>query len=64
MSGTIEIVIARAGEVTVQTSGFKGTSCRDASRFLEQALGRRTDERLTSEFHQTAQTETQSRQQA
>lgn len=64
MTKRIEIVIAPAGEVTVQTSGVKGASCRDASRFLEQALGRRTDERLTSEFHQTAKTETQSRQQA
>ena len=55
----IEIVIAPTGEATVQTTGFTGSSCRDASRFLEEALGRQTDERLTPEFHQTAQTETQ-----
>ena len=62
MSRTIEIVIAPTGEATVQTTGFTGSSCRDASRFLEEALGRQTDERLTPEFHETAQTETQNRQ--
>ena len=58
----IEIVIAPTGEATVQTTGFTGSSCRDASKFLEEALGRQTDERLTSEFYETAQTETQNRQ--
>jgi len=62
VSRTIEIVIAPTGEATVQTTGFTGSSCRDASRFLEEALGRQTDERLTPEFHETAQTETQNRQ--
>ena len=62
MSRTIEIVIAPTGQATVQTTGFTGSSCRDASKFLEEALGRQTGERLTSEFHQTVQTETQNRQ--
>ena len=50
---TIEITVAPNGQTQVQTKGFLGASCRDASRFLEQALGERTDERLTAEFHQT-----------
>ena len=58
----IEIVIAPTGEATVQTTGFTGSSCRDASKFLEEALGRQTDERLTSEFYETVQTETRNRQ--
>ena len=62
MTRRTEIVIAPTGEATVQTTGFTGSSCRDASRFLEEALGRQTNERLTSEFHQTAQTETLNRQ--
>jgi hypothetical protein len=49
---TIEITVAPSGQTQVQTKGFLGTSCRDASRFLEQALGQRTDEQLTAEFHQ------------
>lgn len=53
---TIEISVSPKGETTVQTLGFVGPSCRDVSRFLEQALGSRTVEHLTTEFHeQTAQ---------
>ena len=54
MSKIIEITINVKGETTVQTKGFSGSSCRDASRFIEQALGQRTSEVLTAEFHQTA----------
>jgi hypothetical protein len=50
---TIEILVAPNGQMQVQTKGFLGASCRDASRFLEQALGQQTDEQLTAEFHQT-----------
>ncbi len=51
---TIEIVVSPTGKTTVQTKGFAGSSCREASKFVEQALGRRTGERLTNEFHQQA----------
>ena len=50
---TIEILVSPNGETTVRTRGFAGPSCREASRFVEQALGQRTDEQLTPEFHQT-----------
>ena len=59
---TIEITVAPNGQTQVQTKGFVGASCRDASRFLEQALGQRTDEQLTPEFHQTESAQ-QTRQQ-
>jgi hypothetical protein len=49
----IEIVVAPSGETKVQTKGFTGSSCRQASEFLEQALGRRVREDLTSEFYAT-----------
>jgi hypothetical protein len=49
---TIEVIVSSAGEATVQTRGFSGPSCRDASRFIERALGERAAERLTPEFHQ------------
>jgi hypothetical protein len=51
---TIEIIVSPKGETPVETKGFAGSSCRDASKFIEQALGQRTGERLTTEFHQTA----------
>lgn len=49
---TIEILIDPKGETRLQTKGFAGSSCRDASRFIEQALGQGTGEKLTTEFHQ------------
>ena len=49
----IEILVSPAGEARVQTRGFIGPACQDASRFLEQALGQATCERLTPEFHQS-----------
>jgi hypothetical protein len=49
---TIEIVVDEDGRVTVRTKGFAGGSCREASRFVEDALGARTSERLTAEFYQ------------
>ena len=52
MSRTIEIIVSAKGETTVTTNGFGGQSCRDASKFIEQALGQRLDEQLTAEFHQ------------
>lgn len=50
---TIEIIVSPTGATTVQTRGFHGASCREASRFIEQALGQKTGERLTTEFYQT-----------
>jgi hypothetical protein len=48
----IEITVSPRGESKVETRGFTGGACREASRFLEQALGARTAESLTAEFHQ------------
>lgn len=48
----IEILVAPNGQTTVQTKGFAGSVCQDASRFIEQALGSRTNEAITPEFHQ------------
>ena len=35
----IQVQISPAGEVALETHGFEGSSCRDASRALERALG-------------------------
>ena len=51
---TIEIIIAPNGQSTVETKGFTGSECRDASRFIEQAIGQQTGEILKAEFHQSA----------
>ena len=49
----IEILIKPDGSSSLQTQGFSGSECRDASRFLEQALGKQTSDRRTSEFYQS-----------
>ncbi len=54
---TIEITVSPRGETTVTTKGFAGGECQEASRFVEEALGQRTGEQLTAEFHQQAATD-------
>ena len=54
MNKIIEITVSPNGETRVQTKGFTGGECRDASRFVEEALGQRVSETLTAEFHQAA----------
>ncbi len=49
---TIEITVAPDGQSKVETKGFAGPACREASKPFEQALGLRTAEALTAEFHQ------------
>jgi len=58
MTQTIEILVSPQGETTVQTKGFVGSTCRDASRFIEQALGKAVGETLTPEYHQAAEAQT------
>jgi Protein of unknown function (DUF2997) len=48
----IEITVDPQGRTKVETKGFAGSSCRDASKFVEQALGQRAGEQLKPEFHQ------------
>lgn len=59
MSQTIEVTVSPKGETSIQTKGFTGESCREATRSLEAALGVRDREQLTGEFHATTQSEQQ-----
>ncbi|MFI5379028.1 MAG: DUF2997 domain-containing protein [Tepidisphaerales bacterium] len=54
MTQTIEITVSPQGETTVQTKGFAGSSCKDASRFIERALGRVQSDQATAEMYQPA----------
>lgn len=58
----IEVVVATNGEATVQTKGYDGTACLQASRFLEQALGISGAVHATAEFYQAAAQEQQLQQ--
>ena len=55
MKKIIRIIVSPRGETKVETRGFTGGECREASRFVEQALGTRSAETLTAEFHQGQQ---------
>jgi len=48
----IEITVDAKGQSKVETRGFTGGECREASKFIEQALGHRTGETLTADFYQ------------
>lgn len=54
MRRIIEVIVSPHGETHVETKGFTGAACQQASRFIEQALGNRQSETLTSEFYQAA----------
>ena len=50
----IEIEVDPKGNSTVETKGFAGSECVEASRFVEQALGKKTCERTTAGFYSNA----------
>jgi len=48
----IEVIVSPTGETKIETKGFAGAECQQASRFVEVALGQRKSEQLTAEYHQ------------
>ena len=53
MNKTIEIIVSPIGETRLETRGFAGAECQEASKFIEQALGVAAGEQMTAEFHQS-----------
>ena len=47
----IEITVSPEGAVSIKTAGFTGSSCRDATRDIERALGVSAKENLLPEFY-------------
>ena len=62
MAKIIEVTVSLKGETTVQTKGYTGSDCLQASKFLEQSLGISTAEQKTGEFYTTNQADQQIRQ--
>ena len=54
MSRVIEVTVSPRGEVTVQTKGFAGSDCLQATKDLEAALGVVTADRKTTDFYAVA----------
>jgi hypothetical protein len=50
----IDVTIAPNGETRIETQGFVGAQCQQATRSLEAALGLVQSEQLTADFYQLA----------
>ena len=61
-SKKIEITVSPEGATSIKTSGFSGSSCKDATRDLERALGVAGRETLLPEFYNQTSTGEQLRQ--
>jgi len=59
---TIEITVSPEGSTSIKTLGFTGSSCKDATRDLERALGVASRESLLPEFYAQGQVSQQLRQ--
>jgi hypothetical protein len=57
MARVIEVAVSPKGETTVQTKGYAGADCLQASKYLEQALGVASADRKTGEFYSTTPAE-------
>jgi hypothetical protein len=62
MSRVIEVTVSPQGDVSVQTRGYTGADCVQASKFLEQALGVATADHKTAEYYSTTETTQQVQQ--
>jgi len=58
----IEITVSPEGATSIKTTGFTGSSCKDATRDLEKALGVAGRESLLPEFYNQTRTGEQLRQ--
>jgi Protein of unknown function (DUF2997) len=57
MNRVIEVTVSPNGETCIQTKGYAGGDCLQASKFLEQALGVAVTEVKTGEFFAAATTD-------
>lgn len=51
MLQTIEVTVSPKGETHLETKGFQGKACQEATRELEAALGLSSAEELKPEFY-------------
>ena len=57
---TITLIIAPDGKTKVEAHGFTGSSCTDATKFIETALGRKTEQQFKPEYFTITNNHTQS----
>jgi hypothetical protein len=61
-SKKIEITVSPEGTTSIKTTGFTGSSCKDATRDLERALGVAGTEHLQPEYFQQQASQSQIQQ--
>lgn len=52
MSKKVEIIVGKDGSVRVEAFGFKGASCEEATRFLDEVFGEKKMEKKASYFEE------------
>ena len=52
----IIVEISPDGAVHVEAFGYQGNSCEDATKFIEQALGKTVEQQHKPEYHQQQRT--------
>ena len=55
----IEIIVSPQGETRLETKGFTGASCQNASRFIENALGQKLSDLPTAARYQASTRQTE-----
>ena len=52
----INVLVSPAGEITVEAGGYSGSTCVEATRFLEEALGLAGNRTRKAEFYRRERT--------
>jgi hypothetical protein len=47
----IKVHVSKEGDTKIETEGFTGTACKDATKLLEKALGVTTKETFTDDYY-------------
>ena len=47
----IEVIVSPSGETRIETKGFSGTGCKDATKQLQAALGATVSDKATAEMY-------------
>ncbi|TWU33217.1 DUF2997 domain-containing protein [Novipirellula artificiosorum] len=55
----IEVIVSPDGSTKVETKGFTGSTCQQASEFLERSLGQKRSDHRTADFYRTEASQTQ-----
>ena len=58
MTKIMKVTVSPKGETKLETIGFSGSECQNATRDFERALGAVSGEQLTAEYYTTSNEQT------